>query len=85
MASWSGFKNGQAVLPIPEFHFEKLAGMKKLIITNITPYYFFEPASDGLFHPFAELEMTSDLGNTNFNFQLRCPILSANILNLEKN
>ncbi len=71
-------KNGQAVLPVPEFHFEKLAGMKRMTVTKITPYYFFEPASDGLFHPFAELEVNADLGNTNFNFQLRCPILSTN-------
>lgn len=71
-------KNGQAVLPVPEFDFGNLSGMKKLTITKITPYYFFEPARDGLFHPFAELEMTADLEDTNFNFQLRCPILTAN-------
>jgi hypothetical protein len=77
-------KNGQAVLPVPEFHFESLAKLKRLTVTKITPYYFFEPASDGLFHPFAELEVTADLGKKNYRGEekldliLRCPILSTN-------
>jgi hypothetical protein len=79
-------KNGQAVLPVPEFHFERLAELKRLTVTKITPYYFFEPASDGLFHPFAELEATADLGKKNYRGEekldliLRCPILSTNAI-----
>ena len=80
-------KNGQAVLPVPEFHLERLAELKRLTVTKITPYYFFEPANDGLFHPFAELEVTADLGKKNYmgekeiGFILRCPILSTNGIN----
>jgi hypothetical protein len=83
-------KNGQAVLPVPEFHFDRLADLKKLTITKITPYYFFEPATDGLFHPFAELEATADLGKKNYRGEekldliLRCPILSTNAFTIGK-
>jgi hypothetical protein len=76
----SYIKNGKAVLPVPEFDFSQLSQTKILTVTKITPCYFYEPTGDGLLHPLAELEMIADLGNTNFNFQLRCPILSTNIV-----
>ncbi|HEY1718435.1 MAG TPA: hypothetical protein VGH42_09115 [Verrucomicrobiae bacterium] len=73
-------KGGQAVIPLPEFDFTQLDQAKKLTIAKITPYYWGEWPSDpqDFVYPFAQLEMTADLGNTNFNFQLRCPILSTN-------
>jgi hypothetical protein len=73
-------KSGQAVIPLPEFDFTQLNQAKKLTVVKITPYYWGEWPSDpqDFVCPFAQLEMTADLGGTNFNFQLRCPILSTN-------
>lgn len=71
-------KSGQAVLPVVEFNFARLDKARRLTITKITPYYFYEPSEDGLIHPFAQLGVSANLGKTNFEFQLRCPILSTN-------
>lgn len=73
--------NGQAVLPVVEFNFAQLSKAKRLIVTKIAPCYFYEPSQDGLFHPFAQLDVSADLGKTNLEFQLRCPILSTNSVN----
>jgi hypothetical protein len=77
-------RRGQAVLPVVQFNFKKLSKTKRLTVTKITPYYFYEPSEDGLFHPFAQLEVSANLGKTNFNFQLRCPILSTNAFTVGK-
>jgi len=58
-------KNGQAVIPLPEFDSTQLDQAKKLTVTKITPYYWGEWPSDrqDFVYPFAQLEMTVNLGN----------------------
>lgn len=69
---------------------KKLAGVKKLTITKLTPYYgegiFGEsPTNDApakFAFPFAELEAVADFGNSNCPVQLTSPILASEVRRL---
>jgi len=83
------------VLPNPDeedyfARLKKLANVKKLTITKITPYY-----GEGMFGevptndvpckfatPFAELEAVADFGNSNATVRLLSPILSSEVVRL---
>jgi hypothetical protein len=83
------------VLPNPDevdyfARLKRLAGVKKLTITKITPYY-----GDGVLGevqtndepprvtmPFAELEAVADFGNSNDTVRLLSPILSSEVSRL---
>lgn len=77
----SEIKNGKGSIPAggtPEA--TSFSGLKKMTVKKITPYYAGangrEPQE--FVTPFAELEITAETVNTNFSFQLHCPILSTN-------
>jgi len=72
-------KTGNAVVPDPEnTDLTSLLQAKKLTITDIAPRYWGEVggAPQDFVYPFAELQVTADLGGTNkINFVLNCPVI----------
>ncbi|HTQ50752.1 MAG TPA: hypothetical protein VMJ12_08570 [Candidatus Acidoferrales bacterium] len=70
-------KEGRAVMPAPNVNPNEVI---KLTITQISPLYMGELGGkrQDFTYPFGSLNAIADLGRTNVNLQLYCPILSMN-------
>ena len=70
-------KEGQAVMPAPNVNPTEV---RKLTITQISPLYMGELGGkrQDFTYPFGSLNAIANLGRTNVNVQLYCPILSTN-------
>lgn len=74
-------KDGEAVMPAPNVNPDEI---KKLTVVKIAPLYMGELGGErqDFTYPFASLNAIADMGRTNVNVQLYCPILSTNVVSL---
>ena len=72
-------KEGKAVMPVPNVNPSEI---KKLTINQISPLYMGALGGEpqDFTYPFANLSAVAEMGQTNANVQIYCPILSTNIV-----